>query len=99
MDFCTLDPPIFTSVQCALHNCFYSLNEISIPDLQHSSNCLNSMRLVLNLGGPGGGVASSMVACIMPITLAITTKEMKIPFQSLDFVGIETNSCIIKIDC
>ena len=64
-----------------------------------SSNCLYSILLVCSLGGPGGGVASSMVACIMPITLAITTKEMKIPFQSLDFVGIETNSCIIKIDC
>ena len=67
------------------------------------------MRRVGRRGGPGGGVASWIVTCssiliinnimsiiitwIRPITVTMTTSEMKIPFQSLDLVGMETSSC------
>ena len=34
-----------------------------------------------------------IVTWMRPITVTMTTSEMKIPFQSLDLVGMETSSC------
>ena len=42
---------------------------------------------------PGGGVARMIVSWMKPRTVAMTSKEIKMPFQSLDLLGIETSSC------
>ena len=48
---------------------------------------INSIMIIIN------SIMSIIITWIRPITVTMTTSEMKIPFQSLDLVGMETSSC------
>ena len=56
-------------------------------------NEYDAVQSVLSFHSPGGGVARMIVSWMQPRTVTMTSKDMKMPFQSLDLLGIETSSC------